>query len=150
MTYGGKKNYAFFSSGDEFRKFLSELTNEEACDIMMWSWPQRGMGRNDETLIVLILDDNSLQNHANGIKDDEDSSSSDDDDNESIKIDMISMTSKNKKPKDGRQVANTGCPNDMECGMFDEYALEDIQQGEELVCDYDKFLDGELWAEFGL
>ena len=40
MTYGGKKNYAFFSSGDEYRRFLNELTNEEACDVMMWSWPQ--------------------------------------------------------------------------------------------------------------
>ena len=50
------------------------------------------MGRDGETLIVLILDDNSLQNHANGIKeDDEDSSSSDDDDNEKIKIDMIEI-----------------------------------------------------------
>ena len=67
---------------------------------------QRNMGRDGETLIVVILDDNSLQNHANGIKDDDDSSSSDDDDNERIKIDnMISMTNK-KKPKDGRQVAN--------------------------------------------
>ena len=99
------------------------------------------MGRDGETLIVLILDDNSLQNHANDIKDDNDSSSSsDDDDNERIKIDMISMTNK-KKPKGGKQVANTGCPIHMECGMFDEYALDDIQQGEELVCDYDKFFD---------
>jgi len=40
MTYGGKKNYAFFSSGDEYRRFLNEVTNEEACDVMMWSWPQ--------------------------------------------------------------------------------------------------------------
>ena len=107
------------------------------------------MGRDGETLIVVILDDNSLQNHATGIKDDDDSSSSDDDDNERIKIDIISMTNK-KKPKDGKQVANTGCPIHMECGMFDEYALDDIQQGEELVCDYDKFFDEELWAEFGL
>jgi len=107
------------------------------------------MGRDGETLIVVILDDNSLQNHANGIKDDHDSSSSDDDNDETIKIDMISMTNK-VKPKEGKQVANTGCPIHMECGMFDEYALDDIQQGEELVCDYDKFFDEELWAEFGL
>ena len=40
MTYGDKKNYAFFSSGDEYRRFLNELSNEEACDIMIWTWPQ--------------------------------------------------------------------------------------------------------------
>ena len=98
MIYGGKNKHTFFSTGDEYRRFINELTNEDACDIMMWTWPQRNMGRDGETLVVLVLDDNSLQNHANGIKDDEDSSSSDDDDdnddNEKIKIDMISMTNK--------------------------------------------------------
>ena len=144
MTYGGKKNYAFFSSGEEYRRFLNELTDEEACDIMMWSWPQRDMGRDGSTMIVVLLDDNSLQNHADGI--DEEISS--DDYDERI-IDMISMANK-KKTKDGRQVANTGCPNKIECGMFDEYALADIQKGEELVCDYDRFFDQKLWTEFGL
>ena len=31
-----------------------------------------------------------------------------------------------------------------------EYALDDIQKGEELVCDYDRFFDQKLWTEFGL
>ena len=147
MTYGGKKNYAFFSSGEEYRRFLNELTDAEACDIMMWSWPQWNMGRDGSTMIVVLLDDNSLQNHADGIDDDEEISS-DDDHDEKI-IDMISMANK-KKAKNGRQVANTGCPPHQECGMFDEYALADIQKGEELVCDYDRFFDQKLWTEFGL
>ena len=145
MTYGGKKNYAFFSSGEEYRRFLNELTDAEACDIMMWSWPQWNMGRDGSTMIVVLLDDNSLQNHADGIDDHEESS---DDHDEKI-IDMISMANK-KKAKNGRQVANTGCPPHQECGMFDEYALADIQKGEELVCDYDRFFDQKLWTEFGL
>ena len=146
MTYGGKKNYAFFSSGEEYRRFLNELTDAEACDIMMWSWPQWNMGRDGSTMIVVLLDDNSLQNHADGIDDDEEILS--DYHDEKI-IDMISMANK-KKAKNGRQVANTGCPSHMECGMFDEYALDDIQKGEELVCDYDRFFDEKLWTDFGL
>ena len=43
MTYGDKKNYAFFSSGDEYRRFINKVTDEEACDIMMWSWPQESI-----------------------------------------------------------------------------------------------------------
>ena len=43
MTYGGKENYSFFSSGEEYRRFLNKVTNEEACDIMMWSWPQESI-----------------------------------------------------------------------------------------------------------
>ena len=77
------------------------------------------MGRDFETLIVVLLDDNSLQNHAS-------------------------------KNGGRRQVANTGCPAGMECGMFDEYALIDIREGDELLCDYEDFYDVELWDEFGL
>ena len=120
MTYGGKKNYAFFSSGDEYRRFINELTNEEACDIMMWTWPQRNMGRDGETLIVLILDDNSLQNHANGIKEDDDDSpsSSDDDDNETIKIDMISMTKLNQKMEEDKwPILAAQCTWNVVCSM---------------------------------
>lgn len=79
------------------------------------------MGRDFETLIVVLLDSNSLQNHAS-----------------------------KKGGLEGRQVANTGCPAGMECGMFDEYALIDIREGDEFLCDYDDFYDVELWEEFGL
>ncbi|EJK49640.1 hypothetical protein THAOC_31462, partial [Thalassiosira oceanica] len=124
MTYGGKDNYAFFSTGEAFRRFVGALSDSEACDVMMWAWPQVNMGRDFETLIVVLLDSNSLQNHASkngghgGLK--------------------------------GGQVANTGCPRGMECGMFDEYALIDIREGDEFLCDYDDFFDADLWEEFGL
>ena len=42
MTYGGKENYAFFSTGEAFRRFIGALSDSEACDVMMWAWPQVG------------------------------------------------------------------------------------------------------------
>ena len=55
----------------------------------------------------------------------------------------------------GRERANTGCPEDKHCGLFDEYALRDIKKGEEILCDYGtffslNFLKFDLWKEFGL
>jgi len=121
MTYGGKDNYAFFSTGEAFRRFLGALPDGEACDVIMWAWTQRvPVGRDFETLIAVLLDSNSLQNDAprNGRK--------------------------------GQQVANTGCPAGKECAWFDEYALIDIREGDEFLCDYDDFFDADLWEEFGL
>ena len=46
--------------------------------------------------------------------------------------------------------ANTGQhPEGNSWGMFDEYALRDIKEGEELLCDYSHFL-GSFWDDFGL
>merc|ERR1712238_154022 len=46
--------------------------------------------------------------------------------------------------------ANTGNQVDnMSSGLFDEFALRDIKEGEELLCDYDRFLD-DAWNDFGL
>lgn len=50
---------------------------------------------------------------------------------------------------DGEE-ANTGCPPEYTCGMFDEFALRDIKEGEELLCDYGEFAEHEIWNEFGL
>ncbi len=85
---------------------------------MMWAWVQPLMGDDYETLIVVVLDDNSLMNDG------------------------------------GKELANTGCleeeMTEYECGMFDEYALRDIREGEEILCEYDRFENRGLWKEFGL
>ena len=46
--------------------------------------------------------------------------------------------------------SNTGCPPEIECGMFDEFALRDIAEGEELLCQYGEFADTSLWHKFDL
>ena len=48
------------------------------------------------------------------------------------------------------QVANMGCPALKECEWYDKYALMDIREGDEFLCDYDEFVDVDLWEEFGL
>ena len=55
----------------------------------------------------------------------------------------------------GRKDSNTGCPRGVYCGNFDEYALRDIKEGEELLCDYGEFfsldfLEYKKWKWFGL
>ena len=39
MIYGLSKNYIFFKSGNEFRRFLDALDDEKACDLMKFTWP---------------------------------------------------------------------------------------------------------------
>ena len=49
-----------------------------------------------------------------------------------------------------RSAANTGCPPGRACGLFDEYALRDIREGEELLCVYEDFYDYDAQKQFGL
>lgn len=63
MTYGGTKHYIFFYDGHSYRRFLEALTDEEACDIMKFTWPQHGIGPKGESVIWGPMDDMALQNH---------------------------------------------------------------------------------------
>lgn len=119
LTYGGTKNYIFFNSGHDYRRFLDALDDEAACDIMKFTWPQWGIGRKGEAVIMGAMDDNAFMNDG------------------------------------GPERANTGCLHGKNCGMFDEYALRDIKEGEELLCDYGEFfshnfLKFKLWKRFRL
>ncbi|EJK62183.1 hypothetical protein THAOC_17214 [Thalassiosira oceanica] len=75
-------------------------------------------------------------------------------DAEACDVMMWSWT-QNNAPRNGRkgqQVANTGCPDPAgkKCSWFDEYALIDIREGDEFLCDYAEFAELDLWEEFGL
>ena len=45
MTYGGTKNYIFFTTGHDYRRFLDAFDDEIACDLMKFTWPQKGVGK---------------------------------------------------------------------------------------------------------
>eukprot|EP00804_Cyclotella_cryptica_P003087 CCRYP_006075-RA/>CCRYP_006075-RA protein AED:0.03 eAED:0.03 QI:187/1/1/1/0.5/0.33/3/325/312 len=62
MTYGGTKHYIFFYDGHSYRRFLDALSDDEACDIMKFTWPQDGVGTNGEPVIWGPMDDMALQN----------------------------------------------------------------------------------------
>lgn len=62
MTYGGTKHYIFFFDGHSYRRYLDALSDEEACDMMKFTWPQDGVGRNGEAVIWGPMDDMALQN----------------------------------------------------------------------------------------
>jgi len=68
MTYGGTKNYIFFTTGHDYRRFLDAFDDETACDLMKFTWPQEGIGPRGERLIWGPMDDNALQNHAGSDK----------------------------------------------------------------------------------
>ena len=121
QTYGGLGHYAVFRDGESFRRFLAALPDEEACDVLIWSWTQMidGAGPNASAapLLLSVLDDNALQNAG---------------------------SYENAAPP------NTGCPEDRQpCRPFDEFALRDIREGEELLCNYGDFAE-DYWHSFGL
>ena len=62
MTYGGTKNYIFFATGHNYRRFLDALDDEMACDLMKFTWPQEGIGPNGESVIWGPMDGNALMN----------------------------------------------------------------------------------------
>ncbi len=62
MTYGGTKHYIFFYDGHSYRRFLDALSDEEACDMMKFTWPQKGVGINGEPVIWGPMDNMALQN----------------------------------------------------------------------------------------
>ena len=41
-TYGGIEHYTFFRDGPSYRTFVDALSDDEACDVMMWSWTRDG------------------------------------------------------------------------------------------------------------
>merc|ERR1712157_149046 len=52
----------------------------------------------------------------------------------------------------GNDYGNVGCNEDdpaMDCGKF-EFALRDIQAGEEILCTYGRFDEPTAWEEMGL
>ena len=62
MIYGSTKNYIFFTTGHDYRRFLDALDDETACDIMKFTWPQKNIGPKGEALIWGPMDDNAFQN----------------------------------------------------------------------------------------
>ena len=64
---------------------------------------------------------------------------------------VLVVLDNNALQNSGSEVSsNTGCPPDRDdCRQFDEFALQDIKEGEELLCDYSAFVDG-FWEDLGL
>eukprot|EP00985_Skeletonema_marinoi_P029615 scaffold28378_cov223-Skeletonema_marinoi.AAC.19 len=62
MTYGGTRNYIFFATGHDYRRFLDAFDDETACDLMKFTWPQKGLDAKGESVIWGPMDDNALQN----------------------------------------------------------------------------------------
>lgn len=50
MIYGLSKNYIFFKSGNDYRRFLDALDDEKACDLMKFTWPQENIGKMYEVM----------------------------------------------------------------------------------------------------
>ena len=114
----------WFDDADQYRKFILGLEQEFACDVLQWAFPYRDP--HDQLGIVVVdLDEASMLNDG------------------------------------GYQNSNLGCPthaHDLEgtdhddgfdCDSY-EYALHDIQAGEEILMNYDNFFDFDAYDELGL
>lgn len=61
MIYNGYKNAAFFQEGESFRRFLSLLSKEAACDVLEWSFMQ-DLSNDGNAVLGLDLDGGALFN----------------------------------------------------------------------------------------
>ncbi|KAL7499127.1 hypothetical protein ACHAWT_006832 [Skeletonema menzelii] len=61
MIYNGYKNAAFFQEGESFKRFLSLLSKEAACDVLEWSFMQ-DLTNDGNAVLALDLDGGALFN----------------------------------------------------------------------------------------
>lgn len=61
MIYNGYKNAAFFQEGESFKRFLSLLSKEAACDVLEWSFMQ-DLTNDGNVVLALDLDGGALFN----------------------------------------------------------------------------------------
>ncbi|CAB9496540.1 expressed unknown protein [Seminavis robusta] len=127
------KQQARFSHGQHFKQFVMSVSVELACDLLAWTTIQKVVidGAEQPPQIVVDLDDGSLVN--TGFRPNSTAAEGEDD------------------------IANLGCIPDLAVNTSggcseNDYALSDIQAGEELLIDYEEYsvLDGEVWESFGL
>jgi len=131
------KQQARFTDGYLYKKLLMAVSVEAACDLLMWSSIQKVIldGVEQPPMIVVDLDNGALVN--SGIR-------------------TENLTAEEIAENEG-ELANTGCmpefaknlPNG--CSEYD-FALTDIQIGEEILIDYEEYsnLENEVWVKFGL
>eukprot|EP00978_Attheya_sp_CCMP212_P035291 scaffold152579_cov45-Attheya_sp.AAC.1 len=162
-----------FFDGDSFRKFLVSLPTELRCDALMWSWAEN---RDGVLLIATAFDEGSMfnDNDHNPVAEEEDDETEMDSperifkqngemastgggiseigmirDKKDLHMDDEDADEEESKRDDG--LPNTGCVSETageDCLV--NYALRDIEAGEEITCDYSEFFSDEAYDYLGL
>mmetsp|Transcript_30948 Transcript_30948/g.46958 ORF Transcript_30948/g.46958 Transcript_30948/m.46958 type:complete len:270 (-) Transcript_30948:50-859(-) len=118
---------ARFSTGPSYKKFIWSLSNEFACDTLQWAYVQ-SMSYADDTNETMT----DLQ----------------------ISVDLDECAYCNYGNIDSGK-GNMGCNDDDDTcydndGRYENYAMKDIQAGEELLCPYELFHVYDGYASFEL
>lgn len=120
LVWSAAPQSARFTTGSQYRKFLSHLRPDVACDVIQWAYvikldPSKKANDASSARIGVDLDEGSLMNTASDKK------------------------ANVACPTDER------CTSDMKL-----FAVRDIQPGEEILCHYGDFVVSHGWKWFGL
>lgn len=128
------RQQARFKDGHSFKKLLMSVPVETACDLLAWMTVQN-LDSGGGPVIIVELDKGSLVNGG-------------------VRADDLYVAQGFQD--DGEDISNVGCLAESvaEYGSckLNDFALRDIQDGEELLIDYHEFsvIESEEWLSLGL
>jgi hypothetical protein len=123
LIWTALKQSAAIDSGEDYKHFLDLLQVDEACDVIQWSYVDTTPRGADAAATHIST----------------------------ISTDLDNMTFVNGDEED----ANAGCLPQWEARdpggcLMNDYALQDIKKGEEILVDYGEFAIRDGWRQFGL
>jgi hypothetical protein len=153
----GERQMAHFGDIDFFRKFLVSLPfTELACDILTWAWVEQDV--DGRVSVEVAFDEGSMFNDSSPRRVAEEKDEGDETEITCTggSLSESGMICDNKDDKNDDEEASkgddelptTGCISDEVC--LGNYALHDIDAGEEFTCDYREFADDEINAHLSL
>lgn len=137
LVWTSRHQSAQFKSGLEFRTFLTRISREMACDVLMWAYVHDvGTDEQHKYRISCDLDEGSFINSARF----EDAEQHEGDE---ANIGCIDEFDDDYIQEYLHESADSGCPENL-------FALRDIKAGEEILCVYADFALQSGWKKFGL
>ena len=118
------KRTARFQSGDAYNKFLQNLDEDFACDVLQWAYVQ-SINSNEEQ-----------DNNSNDLR-------------ISVDLDECSFCNDGRSKYRSNMACDEDQAQDYEGGcQLNYFATRNIEKGEEILCHYDEFAITDGWWEF--
>ena len=115
---------ARFQSGNAYNKFLQNLDEDFACDVLQWAYVQS------------INPSEEQDNNANDLR-------------ISVDLDECSFCNDGRSKHRSNMACDEDKAQDYEGGcQFNYFATRNIEKGEEILCHYDEFAIADGWWEF--
>ena len=136
---------AEFEDAETYRSFLFTIPAELACDVMMWAYVSYGSEIDGES------NEDDEEEESDDEEDDEEGEQAEEESSTKIMVDLDESSFCNdggkKSNMDWDAEAAALYPDNSDWRTF---AVKDVKEGEELLCNYSGFFEKEKWASFGL